>query len=148
MFKSAIKTLKWWHESWFTRHSDSWLFFPKSSKILQIPSEEVFGPPKGLLMLCLGVQNGPNKEFGRLRVSECFYGGFDSPKILFDPGTDESNTFEVIGICRMHQDAALWIYEEIWEKYIQSVDFQSWWRWLNITLSFAVRKRVGPGFRV
>ena len=39
---------------------------PLSSKIPQIPCQEVFGPAKGLLRRCLGVQTPTHKVFGRL----------------------------------------------------------------------------------
>ncbi len=39
---------------------------PFSSKIPQIPCQEVFGPAKGLLRRCLGVQTPTHKVFGRL----------------------------------------------------------------------------------
>ena len=47
-------------------YNDPCLTYPLSSKILRIPCEYVFGPPKGLVRRCLWVQTSTHKVFGRL----------------------------------------------------------------------------------
>ncbi len=71
--------------------------------MLQIPSQEVFGAPKGLLRRCLFVQTPTHKVFGRLGIGKYtvrpMYGYVYLKRMLFSGFSDGHVFFVKPGAC-------------------------------------------------